>query len=403
MEAADIIFSLVQYAFTSSTYSGVASTSWDKTSNASNFEGAPPRTRVDSATTTNKVMREKEADCISLITLFVVVALSTLVRGGAPSKFDAFEVLSHEVDATPEYVEEVKAYWTREKMMSAASMDTIVASHPEYHQRKDRPLNAETLADMKDELAFKVEEPMKRGSSAIMSPSQGKPNPGTQLIDHDLYGVYPLSTVGRYFFSDSQHNYGCSAAAVGANLIAMAGHCATAAGQKAYTKGMFVPSYFNGTRPHGEFVLKRSFFLSGWQYQGFWNSDVAFAIVHGDHRALNTTGTLKIIVNGGNAWLYACGYPTNTERMQGEKMYCTYNDSTNQRDGNQRILSKLADGSSGGPWISRTTIGSDTQGRNLLSGVNSHIFPGKAYMYSPIFDTTVGQLFNKAKEEASRS
>jgi hypothetical protein len=79
-------------------------------------------------------------------------------------------------------------------------------------------------------------------------------------------------------------------------------------------------------------------------------------------------------------------------------MSCTWNPSTPGRDGNMWIPSKLTTGASGGPWITSLnfTANGTSPNSNLLFGVNSHVFPGKLQMFSPILGSLASSLYKEA-------
>ena len=77
-------------------------------------------------------------------------------------------------------------------------------------------------------------------------------------------------------------------------------------------------------------------------------------------------------------------------------MWCTYNPSSDGGSNTMQIPSKLSEGASGGPWVTNLSINVTKSGRNVVFGVNSHIFPGKLAMYSPVLGDLAAQLFGKA-------
>jgi len=62
------------------------------------------------------------------------------------------------------------------------------------------------------------------------------------------------------------------------------------------------------------------------------------------------------------------------------------------------IASKLTTGASGGPWITSLnfTANGTSANKNLLFGVNSHVFPGKLQMFSPILGSLASSLYKEA-------
>eukprot|EP01129_Flabellula_baltica_P016847 TRINITY_DN915_c0_g1_i1.p2 TRINITY_DN915_c0_g1~~TRINITY_DN915_c0_g1_i1.p2 ORF type:complete len:114 (-),score=23.06 TRINITY_DN915_c0_g1_i1:27-368(-) len=65
------------------------------------------------------------------------------------------------------------------------------------------------------------------------------------------------------------------------------------------------------------------------------------------------------------------------------------------------VPSTLNGGSSGGPWIYNIDINSPNSASvNTVAGLNSYLYPGRNFIYSPVFDTQVKNLYSYAASSA---
>jgi V8-like Glu-specific endopeptidase len=216
--------------------------------------------------------------------------------------------------------------------------------------------------------------------------------------------AYPLSTVGKVFFSNaSGQNMVCSGTAVVSsnhNTFDTAGHCL-------YWNGgwvrnvIFCPLYDSGNTPYGCWAARDLEVPSGWinARPGDLHQDFGMAIV-----SPNSQGNLTDVVGGAgwaynqptNSTFYAYGYPAGYPFDGQTRKSCPGSAGKSWRHAGGLVISIRCDmtgGSSGGPWF--ISIG----GNLYLSGHNdftSSIQPG--HMFSPYYDDTWFALYDKAQQ-----
>ncbi|MGB8344469.1 MAG: hypothetical protein WCD86_06275 [Ktedonobacteraceae bacterium] len=215
---------------------------------------------------------------------------------------------------------------------------------------------------------------------------------------------YPLSTVGKVFFSNaSGQNMVCSGTAVVSsnhNTVDTAGHCLYWNG--GWVQNMiFCPLYDNGNTPYGCWAARALEVPSGWinGNSSNFHQDFGMAIV-----APNSEGNLTDVV-GGAGWAYnqavnqpitAYGYPAAGPFDGQTRQTCEASSGTLWQMGGGSVVSipcNMTGGSSGGPWFIQSG------GNWYLSGHNdfiSNLQPG--HMFSPYYNDTWYALYNKAQQ-----
>jgi V8-like Glu-specific endopeptidase len=235
--------------------------------------------------------------------------------------------------------------------------------------------------------------------------STSYPSPFDRYQYFAKYRMYPISPIGKLFFSQEGGNFVCSAAAVAVNEIWTAGHCTSAGDGSANswsTNIMFCPSYDSdqgGVNPavgcwagDGNETTTTDWFNSG-------DLDRDFGAMH-----IVASGTL-IHTNLGNAvgwegfaWnqardqLYtAFGYP-QAAPFTGGKLITVESEFAFTEDGgsgtdSQSIGNDMTGGSSGGPWLWQYGTG------NYINGHNDWRFNARPLeMNSPYFDDTANNV-----------
>jgi hypothetical protein len=233
---------------------------------------------------------------------------------------------------------------------------------------------------------------------------------------------FPVSAIGKLFFTEPSGDYVCSASATYGNsaqpnMVWTAGHCVGAQGGSAYyTNWEFCPQYANGPAAIGCWTWSEAQQTGGWYYDGYWSADYAYIF-------MNTDGTVKDkaitkVVGGlGMAWNWSddqfwqdFGYPSESPYGGGYLVdtAAEYRYSVTNPNGtagsdpgaqDNSIGSSQTPGFSGGPWIlgfgynsSKDPIGHD----NYIDGENSYYFtsggPGGGNEYgveiqSPYYNT----------------
>jgi V8-like Glu-specific endopeptidase len=216
--------------------------------------------------------------------------------------------------------------------------------------------------------------------------------------------AYPLSTVGKVFFTSSAgQDYVCSGTAVASlnqSVVDSAGHCLYWNGD--WVKNMiFCPLYDNGNTPYGCWAARDLEVPSDWidARPNDYHHDFGMAIV-----APNSQGVLTDIV-GGAGWaynqtvdqpFYAYGYPAG-HPFDGQTIQSCSEGSFGKswQHGGGTVVSipcGMTGGSSGGPWFIKS-------GDNwYLNGHNDFISSLKPkHMFSPYYDDTWYALYDKAQ------
>jgi V8-like Glu-specific endopeptidase len=282
----------------------------------------------------------------------------------------AEKVIEHPMDIVPDVV--VKD-WTVARMRKAIDADQLISEVPNLMQGNSN--KSLSKADL-----------LQPG----LPPRNGDPS-------------YPLSTVGKIFFSNNAgQDMACSGTAVRSlnqSVVDTAGHCLYWNGE--WVKNLiFCPLYDNGNTPYGCWAARDLEVPSEWQDSKLhdYHYDLGAAIV-----APNSQGALTDVV-GGAGWaynqpvnqpIYAYGYPAAYPFDGQTRQSCegALGKIWQSRSGTVvSIPCNMTGGSSGGPWFIK--IGDDW----YLNGHNDFISsmqPG--HMFSPYYDDTWYTLYDKAQ------
>jgi V8-like Glu-specific endopeptidase len=311
----------------------------------------------------------------SKVFLYVLasVYLVYLVTGAhflSTSLFAPSELISaHAVETSPSTV---VAHWTVANMRSASDADLLLD-----------PTSALTQGS-NDQILGKAAQ------------QQGQPSPNEKL-------VYPLSTVGKVFFTNaSGRDSMCSGTAVASlnhSVVDTAGHCLYLYG--GWSKNViFCPLYDNGVSPYDCWAARALEVPSDWinPKPNDYHHDFGIAIV-----APNSQGALTDLV-GGAGWaynqpanqpFYAYGYPAAPPFDGQTRQSCENSRGTLSKHGDGNVVSipcNMTGGSSGGPWFIRINGIWYLNGHNdFISGLQ----PGR--MFSPYYDDTWYALYDKAQ------
>jgi len=255
-------------------------------------------------------------------------------------------------------------------------------------------------------------------SSSVLPADGGYPGPNDTYNWIGPQGTYPVSTVGKLFFTEPAGNFVCSAAATYGggtkDMVWTAGHCVGAQGGRSYYSNfLFCPQYNNGANRK---VGCRSWALAqqtgGWYFNGYWSADYAYLY-------MQPTGTVKanhvVAVTGGMGfgWNWSrdqfwqdFGYPSASPYSGGklvvtsaEHRYDVTNPGSDPGQQDNSIGSSQTPGFSGGPWVLSFGHGSSADPiahGDWINGNNSYYFtsggPGGGNEYgveiqSPYYDT----------------
>ena len=232
---------------------------------------------------------------------------------------------------------------------------------------------------------------------------QGRAATRQGKLPQDKSISYPLSTVGKVFFSNSAgQNMTCSGTAVvsaNSSVVDTAGHCIYHSGEWMQNV-IFCPLYDSGAIPYGCWAARDLEAPTDWinAKPNDYHHDFGILIV-----AANSQGLLTDVV-GGVGWaynqsvhqpFYAYGYPARTPFDGQTRASCESSAGTTvpHGEGNAVVIPcNMTGGSSGGPWLIK--IGSSW----YLNGHNDFISGSQpGYMFSPYYDDTWYAMYDKAQ------
>ncbi len=269
--------------------------------------------------------------------------------------------------------EVVQKYWTRESMQGARDVDGLVRTGSDFALQ-----NNETVA------------------------ANGAKQKGNPPLSGE--SSYPLSTVGKVFFTDSSGlNYVCSGTAVKSlnkSVVDTAGHCLY------WNSGwmrnvLFCPLYDNGNTPYGCWAARDLLVPDDWMNPraNDYHHDMGMAIV-----ADNEQGHLTDLV-GGAGWaynqsvnqpFYAYGYPAARPFNGQTRQSCAEGSiGKSWRHGAGTVISipcNMTGGSSGGPWFIKNGGNWYLNGHNDFTSSMQY-----GHMFSPYYDDTWYAMYDKAQ------
>ena len=234
--------------------------------------------------------------------------------------------------------------------------------------------------------------------------SAGKANQQQGQPPRDENLTYPLSTVGKVFFTSSTgRNLVCSGTAVQSrnrSVVDTAGHCL-------YWNGgwvqnvIFCPLYDKGNTPYDCWAARDLEVPSDWinAPPNDYHHDFGMFIV-----APNSQGDLTDVV-GGAGWaynqpvnqpFYAYGYPAGYPYDGQTRQSCENVNGLVWQHGGGKVLSipcGMTGGSSGGPWFIKIS------GNWYLNGHNDFTSSIQfGHMFSPYYDDAWYALYSKAQQ-----
>lgn len=199
----------------------------------------------------------------------------------------------------------------------------------------------------------------------------------SRIFPYATVKQYPLSAVGRLYFTDqrTRRNYICSASVIAPRIVLTAGHCvvkpsAGPTGRYFYTKFNFVPALSGIHAPFGTWTATRALVSTIWSKSdgSVPNAQDVGLLIMADQtidgrnaRIGDVTGTLGTVTDAllPNQ-LTILGYPGSFDR--GQRMAVTQAGLGEAVDPNTAIYgSTFTGGSSGGPWLQNFGILADGQ------------------------------------------
>jgi V8-like Glu-specific endopeptidase len=282
------------------------------------------------------------------------------------------------------------AYWTKERMLSAAPVPAAEIDVGEVEKPKPRPGPQGP--------AGKV-DPVRPDGAAVAAKALADPG-ATAATWAGPATSPPATTSGKVFFTGADGlPYVCSGSTVnsaGKDVVFTAGHCVGRFGVWFNAQPwIFVPGYNNGNAPYGQWTAWQLWTRTAWLNNDNRAEDMGAAVMN-----TNASGWHIVDWVGGQGieWNYPLaqyqfqfGYPQRTPFNGQLLKYCTgnsYNDG-----GHNGINCNMTEGASGGPWLD------DFDGTfGWLDGVNSWVFwnaAGVRYKWnSPYFGNNAADLYN---------
>ncbi|MET9804601.1 peptidase [Streptomyces sp. NPDC006368] len=266
------------------------------------------------------------------------------------------------------------AFWTAERMRSAAPLDLRLTPRAAKQLRTPRPGGDTTTV------------------APTAFPQAGGPWTGGGAV---------VKTSGRVFFTFQGRTASCSGNAVtsqNASTVITAGHCVKYQGSW-HTNWVFVPGYDNGQAPYGQWAATKTLTTPQWEASEDINHDIGAAVVAplNGQKLTAVTGAQGIQFNGGyNKPMYAFGFPAASPYDGSKLIHCSGNSSKDFLFSQDHSLAcNMTGGSSGGPWF---TGFSEATGTGLQVSVNSFgytFLPNR--MFGPYFGNEAKALYDKAQ------
>jgi V8-like Glu-specific endopeptidase len=278
--------------------------------------------------------------------------------------------------------EEIRAYWTPERMAAAEPDDDAPETMPEP--------DAEFVGPTGEPEEIPGYDPTRSAEGReIGAPLQMAPVfPPT---------VFPYCTIGKLFYTwgtaQNKRNSTASGYVIGPDTVLTAGHALWREKHGGASRNhLFVPAFMEtspGTsyEPYGNWAALMAYVMDPWQEFENWSYDVGILWVgfggrDGKQRIKDVIGFLGQKYNQPLGPWTQVGYPPGSNEM-----YADPGTYTRSRD-EGRIVCKtgaLGKGSSGGPWL---LSGAQYFGNGVTS-FHKYDSTGSPYTGSPYFNTTV--------------
>lgn len=287
------------------------------------------------------------------------------------------------------------AFWTAERMAAATPADAALSRKPQPTVAGDSATGKAGTAggfapaDLIEDAGAPVVAPNLPSSSTGITPADGGfPGPNSTWNYFGKYRKYPVSTVGKLFFTKPGiGNFVCSAAATygGGNLntVWTAGHCVSGQGSF-WTNFSFCPSYDSsqgGVNPAvGCWGWSSAQVTSAWFNSGWWSGDYA-RITTVSNGGVCGCSVVSAVGGLGFSWNFGrdqhwmdFGYPSGSPYTGGKLVVTAaehrYDDNPDPGPDTNSIGSAQTPGFSGGPWILSFANG------NWINSVNSYYYTG---------------------------
>lgn len=284
--------------------------------------------------------------------------------------------------------------WTRAEMRSAQAHE-LENTHTELRNLQDAaPQNTGEPGAIAGHLP---------DNATVADDSQVAASNQSFEIAKSAMAYYPYRTQGKLFFNQLDpadglvKSYWCSASVLDNGAIMTAGHCVHngRTGPTGWSTNItFVPAYYDGSAPYGQWSAARPLIFTAWYANRDFSRDVAGLTMLNNARGQNlqqVVGAVGIAYNWpanifSRSFGYAAEYPFTGQRLRACYQTPTYagggSPATHGMDCN------LNGGSSGGGWLVYINGGYYINGVNSYTPLdnNGNRVP---IMYSPYFDTAV--------------
>ena len=272
-------------------------------------------------------------------------------------------------------------------------------------------MKASIPADLPADTVKSTRKAAPTGPAGEIKPVEATVKP-QDVAAHDIgiQATYASRAMGKVFFRKPNDTrlWHCSGASIGSTkrrLVLTAGHCLhTGKGGGWATEFVFVPYYFDGSRPHGSFVATYLSSKNGWINNSDFAYDMGIAVT-----ANNEFGRRVNDEVGGNGtrWNYPrdvnitmMGYPL--DRNNGERPWLCWGktERVGVFDGRIQIRCGFTGGASGGPWLQDYNDRSDGWGVGYANGVTSTVNSDN-WNRSPYFDDNFKSLYDFAESHSA--
>jgi len=268
---------------------------------------------------------------------------------------------------------DIYAYWTKERMAAARPVTGLVANSASAAQAQFAAsaltgapgASAGALPGKPQLAAAAIQASGENGIEPLAVPYHTF-SPFTRWQYFAKYTKYPITTIGKVFFTNNGGNYVCSGSVIYTNIVWTAGHCTsnTDFTHQFDTNFLFCPQYDNGTTPMGCWASVNLWTWPAWITNNSFEWDMGAAVMSNCGTVFctdisNVTGYLGFAWNQGyeQHWVhfgYPQGSPFNGNKIQVCASEFGYQDSDGNNQGGPNSAESGCDqtgGSSGGPWL----------------------------------------------------
>jgi V8-like Glu-specific endopeptidase len=330
--------------------------------------------------------------CVAVTAYFATsIATASGAAGAAPVQRAAAPpagitppgLISHTITQSPA---QTLAYWTPARMAGAVPVQTPVRNDtphsvsPQIQTGTPGKASSWSPPGLYEGPSVATAQQEPAAGASPQTQCQYCYIPYTRYFYFAKYRTYPISTIGKLFFTNDGKNYVCSASVIYTNTLDTAGHCvANTDGTHLWdSSALFCPSYNAGVNSAvgcwaaNYFVTWDQWKTAGsfeWDFGGIntstcgtvWCTPIA-----------NRTGYLGVAWNQGEDQNFtAFGYPQASPFDGNYIVVCQSEFGYETSDGNNQggpnsiaIGCDMTGGSSGGPWIIGFGSGNWVNGHN---------------------------------------